>query len=236
MDDFLYVKNWEQFQQYRDRDPKWIKLHRDTLDDYEFDGLTEIQQCHLIKIWLLAAKLGNKIPNDTKWVARKIGAQSKVDLDQLVTVGFLVSEKSVQMCTDVYTEREGEGEEERETEVETEKRERGATPKPKKNEVHRPDDIDEQVWSDFLSHRRQKQAKLNPTAWGRIRNQLDLGIARGHDPNDMLAEAMEAGWRGFKFDWYLNRVGSQAKPRISDDYSQKRYEGTPDDELPDSLR
>lgn len=110
MGDFLYVKNWEQFQQYRDRDPKWIKLHRDTLDDYEFDGLTEIQQCHLIKIWLLAAKLGNKIPNDPKWIARKIGAQSKVDLDQLVTVGFLFVEKSVQPRTQTYTEGETEAE------------------------------------------------------------------------------------------------------------------------------
>lgn len=117
---------------------------------------------------------------------------------------------------------------------------KGAPPKPKKNEVQRPDDIDEQVWSDFLAHRRQKKAKLTPTAWKTIRKQLDLGIEKGHDPNEMLAVAMAAGWQGFEFEWYLNRKRKQTanggKPPMADDYSGKHYEGTPDDELPASLR
>jgi hypothetical protein len=115
---FLRIKNWEEFQQYKDRDPKWIKLHRDILDDYDFDGLTEVQQCHLIKIWLLAAKIDNKIPNDAKWVARKIGAQSKVELDQLVTAGFMVPYSSVQDCTETYIETEEETEKETEEDQE----------------------------------------------------------------------------------------------------------------------
>ncbi len=85
----------------------------------------------------------------------------------------------------------------------------GAPPKPKKNDVQKPDDIDEQVWSDFLAHRRQKKAKLTPTAWKAIRKQLDIGADKGHDPNDMLAVAMAAGWQGFEFDWYLNRIGKK---------------------------
>lgn len=119
MTDVLQVKNWSEFQQYKDRDPKWIKLHRDVLDDYDFDGLTEIQQCHLMKIWLLAAKLNNKIPADPKWIARKIGAQSKVDIDQLVTSGFLVPYRTVQDCTETYLETEAEAYKQ-ETEEETE--------------------------------------------------------------------------------------------------------------------
>ena len=82
MDSYLTIKNWNQFQQYKDRDPKWIKLHRDILNDYEFDQLTEIQQNHLMKIWLLASKLDNKIPHDTTWIGRQIGAKSKVDIKQ----------------------------------------------------------------------------------------------------------------------------------------------------------
>ena len=96
---YLSIKNWEQFQHYKDRDPKWIKLHRDVLDDYDLDRLTEIQQIHLVKIWLLAAKLGNKIPNDAKWVERKIGAQSKVDLSALLDVGFLRSYDAKEQST-----------------------------------------------------------------------------------------------------------------------------------------
>lgn len=148
---YLQVKNWDQFQQYKDRDPKWIKLHRDVLDNYEFDGLTEIQQCHVVKIWLLAAKLGNKIPFDPKWIARKIGAQSKVDLDQLVTSGFLVPYKSVQDCTETYLEEEREREEE--------KKERGASDdsppadkktKPKAKAERLPEDFptdDDLLWA-----------------------------------------------------------------------------------------
>ena len=116
---FLSVKNWDQFQQYKDRDPKRIKVHRDLLYDYEFDRLDEVDQAHLLKIWLLAAKVDNKIPNDADWIARQIGAKSKVDINQLCTIGFLVAYESVQACTETYLEAETE--EEVETEEETEK-------------------------------------------------------------------------------------------------------------------
>ena len=112
---FYCVKNWEEFQQYKDRDPKWIKLHREVLDDYELDSISEVDQLHLIKIWLLAAKVDNRIPNDPNWIARKIGAKSKVNLKQLVTLGFLVPYKSVQMThADPYLEEEAEAEKETE--------------------------------------------------------------------------------------------------------------------------
>ena len=105
---FLRVKNWEEFQQYKDRDPKWIKVHRDLLYDYEMDRLDEIAQLHLLKIWLLAAKLDNKIPNDAEWIARQIGAKSKVNIKQLCTFGFLIAYESVQACTETYLETETE--------------------------------------------------------------------------------------------------------------------------------
>ena len=98
-DGFLRVKNWKSFQQYKDRDPTWIKLHRSLLTDYDFDSLTELQQLHLVKIWLLAAKLNNQIPNDRTWVARQIGAKGKPDLNQLVTSGFLEEYGNVHECS-----------------------------------------------------------------------------------------------------------------------------------------
>lgn len=112
----MRVKNWGEFQQYKDRDPKWIKLHRDLLDDYDLEQIDEIQQLYLIKIWLLAAKLDNKVPNDADWVKRKIGARSKVDLKQLCTSGFLVAYSDVQERTETYLETETEEETEEEKE------------------------------------------------------------------------------------------------------------------------
>ena len=117
---YISVRNWSEFQQYKDRDPKWIKFYRDVLDDYEIEQLSEISQLHLFKIWLLAAKHSNKIPNDPKWIAKKIGAKSKVDIKQLVTAGFLDVYDNVQPCTETYLETE----EEREVEAEVEKKER----------------------------------------------------------------------------------------------------------------
>jgi hypothetical protein len=121
MTQFLRVKNWELFQQYKDRDPKWIKVYRSLLDDYDFNCLTEVQQCHLQKIWLLAAKIDNKIPADPVWVGRRINAKSKVQLKQLCTKGFLEPYNGVHMCTDMYLETE--------TETETDKRNKESRPR-----------------------------------------------------------------------------------------------------------
>jgi len=87
---YLRVRNWENFQHYKDRRPPWIKLHVELTDDYAFGSLPDVQKYHLIGIWLLAARTDNKIPNNGKWVADCIAAKSKVDLDALIEVGFLI--------------------------------------------------------------------------------------------------------------------------------------------------
>jgi hypothetical protein len=147
----LSIKNWDSFQQYKDRDPKWIKLHREILNDYEFDQLTEVQQAHLMKIWLLASKLDNKIPNDPTWIARQIGAKSKVDIKQLVTSGFIVAYKSVQECTETYLETETE------TETETEERET----KPRKKRAAQLS-ADWEMPEDFKEYCVTKRPELKP--------------------------------------------------------------------------
>ena len=32
------VKNWSKFQHYKNRNPPWIRLHVEILDDYKADG------------------------------------------------------------------------------------------------------------------------------------------------------------------------------------------------------
>jgi hypothetical protein len=39
--DYIQVKGWKSMQQYKDRDPKWIKLDRELLDNYEFSKLDD---------------------------------------------------------------------------------------------------------------------------------------------------------------------------------------------------
>ena len=88
--DYLRVKNWEQFQVYTDGRPlTFIKLYGSLLDDYEFCHLPDKTKAHLMAIWLLASRVGNRIPNDSRWVGVRIGATEPVDLPTLVESGFL---------------------------------------------------------------------------------------------------------------------------------------------------
>jgi len=92
---YLSVKNWQQFQHYKDRSPPWIKLHRDLLRDYDFICLQDASKMHLMLIWLLASQLDNKIPYDEKFIRNQIGIDSKVNLNDLINKGFLIVDSGV---------------------------------------------------------------------------------------------------------------------------------------------
>lgn len=91
--DYFSVKNFEQFQHYKDRAPPWIKFYNSVLDDYEFTRLPDASRFHLTAIWLLASRLDNRIPNDPEWVQKSIKANTAVDLNALFDAGFLIEYK-----------------------------------------------------------------------------------------------------------------------------------------------
>lgn len=108
------VKNFEEFQHYKDRKPVWIKLYNDVLDDYDFGLLPDASKSHLIAIWLLASRYKNAVPYDAEWVAKRINATEPVDLDRLVKAGFLIISQG---CSDVLAEPEQPASTETETQV-----------------------------------------------------------------------------------------------------------------------
>lgn len=89
---FLAVKNFERFQHYKDRGVfSWIKLHKSLLSDYDFQALPDKSKAHLMLIWLLVSQRNDRrIPDDPRWVAQKIGATDKIDLQNLVDSGWLI--------------------------------------------------------------------------------------------------------------------------------------------------
>jgi hypothetical protein len=101
-------------QQYKDRDPKWIKLDRELLNNYAFTQLCDQFKYHVIGLRLLAAQIGNKIPNDPEWIRGRISASTAVDTKALITAGFIEpydgEEHCVRNCTDLYTEKRREEE------------------------------------------------------------------------------------------------------------------------------
>ena len=85
------VKNFGEYQHYKERNPPWIKIHSKILRDYTLaECLQDASKLHLIFIWVLSSQLDNKIPNNSAWVKQQIGATEDVDLDLFIKHGFLV--------------------------------------------------------------------------------------------------------------------------------------------------
>lgn len=161
---YFSCHNLSKFQHYKKRNPPWIKLHQDILENYEFAELSDSTKHHLCMIWLLAARLENRLPYDVAWISKRINARTKVDLQGLVSAGFLVMEQSASTmlarCKQNANAEERRDRGETETETETEVNfSKGASTKnsrfvkPKINEVEayckeRKNDVDPQTWFD----------------------------------------------------------------------------------------
>lgn len=72
----------------------------------------------------------------------------------------------------------------------------------KKEKSFVPDDVDQQVWNDFLKVRTAQKAPITQTAITRIRNEA---TKLGWNLTQALAETTANGWRGFKAEWVENR-------------------------------
>lgn len=87
------VKNWAEFQHYRDRAPPWIKLHRKLLDDFEFARLPIASKALAPLLWLLAAEsIDGTVRIDPDWLAFRLHmpqADVEAGLSPLIDRGFL---------------------------------------------------------------------------------------------------------------------------------------------------
>lgn len=135
---YFKVKDLDKFQHYKDRSPPWIKFHNSILDNYEIAHLPDALKAQLFLIWLLASRHDNCLPYDPEWIAQRVNATERVDLDSLATIGLIVEIKAKARKTkdnvasktlaerkqDACLEREAEGE----AEGEGEKIERASAP------------------------------------------------------------------------------------------------------------
>ncbi len=131
------IKNFDEFQHYRDRTPPWIKFYNSVLEDYEIASLPDATKAHLFAIWLLASRSGNSLPYDSAFIGNKINATEPVDLEALEQSGFIILDQG---CSDPLseTEQSADTEGEREREQRESEREREKPPPNKKNEIEFP--------------------------------------------------------------------------------------------------
>lgn len=140
------IKNWVEFQHYKDRSPPWLKLHRKLLDDRSFQTLPIASKALAPMLWLLAAEnMEGRIDISLdelvfrlRWSADDIQA----GLPALIEKGFLIVDSNPLAPCQQLAVPETEGE--RETEGETE----GTKPAPKRGKAKAPEPtLDEWLFS-----------------------------------------------------------------------------------------
>jgi hypothetical protein len=90
----IRVKNWKDFQHYKDRSPPWIKLHKGLLDNYEYQCLPVASRALAPMLWLLASESDRgEIDPDPKKIAFRLRMSEKEVVEAikpLIAAGFLI--------------------------------------------------------------------------------------------------------------------------------------------------
>jgi len=113
------VRNWQQFQHYRDRNPPWIKLHFAMLSSVDWVTLDDRARVLAVACMLIASRNGGEVPGDPGYLKRVAYLNSAPNFKPLIECGFLeVASDCKQMLATARPEVETE------TETETEERAR----------------------------------------------------------------------------------------------------------------
>lgn len=114
----MKIKNWSQFQHFKDRRPPWIKLYRDILDDIEWHELDAKSAKVLVMLWLIASESDGVIP-DAKKLAFRLRMTEKDTEASLIKLSHWLEQDDISVISDGYQGDLPETETERETEGET---------------------------------------------------------------------------------------------------------------------
>lgn len=92
-------KNWDAFQHYKHRSPPWIKLHRNLLDDMQFQRLPVASKALAPMLWLLASESSNgEIQKTTEEIAFRLRMSEKDVVNAikpLIDSGFFIDADNV---------------------------------------------------------------------------------------------------------------------------------------------
>lgn len=89
MTQYLRIVGWEQYQHYKDRNPPWIKLHRELLTSETWVSSSNDERVLAITLMMLAAASGNKIKADARYIQRVAYLDVAPDWSGLVRLGFV---------------------------------------------------------------------------------------------------------------------------------------------------
>jgi hypothetical protein len=225
----MKIKNWSKFQHFKDRRPPWVKLYRDLLDDIEWHELDPLSSKVLVTLWLLASEdedqEGN-LPN-VKTIAWRLRLPEKQVLECVSKLSHWLEHDDINTISTRYQDDAPETETETETKKEKE-------PPRKRVDVVCPDSVDQQVWSDFVQHRKAKRSAITQTALEGIQQEA---AKAGWTLEQALRETVARGWTGFKADWVNSNEQKQAKSFAQQEreLGWKRWEEMTGRQHPDRL-
>ncbi len=86
--------------------------------------------------------------------------------------------------------------------------------------INRPDHVDAEVWSDFVTLRKAKKAPVTNTV---IRGFEREAAKAGISLQQAIEVACEMGWQGFRADWYAKRNPVQSYAQADAQRKQSRF-------------
>lgn len=190
----LVPKNWDKFQHYKDRNPPWIKLHRDLLIDKEFMRLPIASKALAPMLWLLASEdidgIFNAEIDELEFRLRFTQKEIKDGLKPLIDNGFFLDASTMlaPCLQDAIPETE------RET-----KRETKYIP---------PISLD--LFNEYAKIRKAKnQSPLTERMFNAIvKEAATINIS----PERAIEICCENGWVGFKASWLKDEIVKPYRP------------------------
>ena len=120
------VKNWTEFQHYRDRNPPWIKLHFSLLASEDWVTLDDASRVLAVACMLIASRNNGEVPNNPDYMRRVAYLNSTPNFKPLIDCGFLecasnmLADASAMLADASNLQANARPETETETETETE--------------------------------------------------------------------------------------------------------------------
>lgn len=118
------IRNWDQFQQYKDRNPKWVKLHYEMLHSADWVNADDETRVLMVVCMLIGSRHGGQVPNDVAYIKRVGYLNFHPTFDKLLKLGFLIRPKYLRQKE--IPVRNDTQESEKEGEIEKEKKDSGA--------------------------------------------------------------------------------------------------------------
>jgi hypothetical protein len=186
----IRVKNWSQFQHFKDRKPIWIKLYRELLDDIQWHELDAKSSKVLVMLWLLASEDDGNLP-DIKTISFRLRMPESEVNACISRLSHYLEQDASTVISSVY-----------QPDI-LEKRREETEKKPVSLEI--PDWIDVNDWKDFVEMRKKIGKPMTDRASKLIISKLEKMKVKGISPSVSLQNSILNAWQ----DVYEPKVHTQ---------------------------